>query len=75
MVNKNTAYYLDKFTTFYPIVKEIFTRNREEILKFIERKMEEKPEVEKINTGMYGMSVVINYKKLHADFLETCKTL
>ena len=75
MVNKNSTYYLDKFTTFYPIVKENFSKNRDEILKFIERKIEEKPNSEKINTGVYGMSVVINYKKLHDDFLETCKTL
>ena len=73
MVDKNSCYYLDKFTAFYPIVKENFSKNREEILKFIERKMEEKPNVEKINTAMYGMSVTVNYKKLHEDFLETCK--
>ena len=75
MVKKNTSYFCEKFNVFYPIVKENFSKNREEILKFIERKMEEKPEVEKMNTGMYGMSVTINYKKLHNDFLETCKTL
>ena len=75
MVNKNPSYYLDKFTAFYPIVKEIFSKNREEILKFIERKVEENPNSEKMNTGMYGMTVVVNYKKLHDDFLETCKTL
>ena len=73
MVDKNSSYYLDKFTAFYPIVKENFSKNREEILKFIERKMEEKPNVEKMNTAMYGMSVTVNYKKLHEDFLETCK--
>jgi hypothetical protein len=56
-------------------VKENFSKNREEILKFIERKIEEKPNVEKMNTGMYGMTVTINYKKLHDDFLETCKNV
>jgi ubiquitin-conjugating enzyme E2 Z len=75
MVNKNAGYYPVKFNAFYSIVKENFGKNCAEILKFIERKMEEKPEVEKINTGMYGMTVVINYKKLHDDFLETCKLL
>jgi ubiquitin-conjugating enzyme E2 Z len=76
MVNKNSNYYSEKFTAFYPIVKENFSKNREEILKFIERKVEEKPGVEKINTGMYGMTVTINYKKLYDDFLETSnKTL
>jgi hypothetical protein len=75
MVNKNPTYYLNKFTAFYPIVKENFSKNREEILKFIERKIEENTGVEKMNTGMYGMSVVINYKKLYDDFLETCKNV
>lgn len=74
MTNKQPSYYLDKFSVFYPTVKENFSKNKDLILKFIERKMEEYPEVDKINTGMYGMSVVIDYKKLHKDFLETCET-
>lgn len=75
MVNKTVGYFSEKFQIFYPVVKENFSKNKDEMLKFIERKMEEYPNSEKIHTGLYKMSVTICYKKLHKDFLETCKIL
>jgi ubiquitin-protein ligase len=75
MVNKNTSYFPEKFGIFHSVIKDNFSKNREEILKFIERKMEESREVEVVSTGMYAMNIVINYKKVYDEFLETCKTL
>jgi hypothetical protein len=51
-------------------MKENFLKNKEEILKFLEAKVAQNNGLEKINTGLYGMNVLINYTKLCTLFKE-----
>ena len=78
VLNKNPGVYMEKFECFYPNVIENFLKNREEIQTFLEEKQKEFPEIEKITTSLYNMSVVINYEKLYKDFrdsVEKCMSL
>jgi ubiquitin-protein ligase len=70
MLNKTVGIYPEKFDVFYPIMRENFLKNKEEILKFLESKIAQNNGLEKINTGLYGMNVLINYTKLCTLFKE-----
>jgi ubiquitin-conjugating enzyme E2 Z len=71
ILNKNPGVYMDKFGCFYPNVRENFLKNRDEIQSFLEEKQKEYPQIEKITTSLYGMSVVIDYEKLYKEFRAT----
>lgn len=73
IVEKHPDIYPNKFSSFYPFVKENFIKNKDVILKFlIERKNNKE---EKICTGMYSMNVIVDYNKLYNTFLQTCKNI
>lgn len=71
VLNKNPGVYMDKFEGFYPTVVENFIKNKDDLLKFLEAKQKEYPKIEKITTGLYNMSVVIDYEKLYKEFFDT----
>jgi hypothetical protein len=78
ILNKKSGVYMEKFECFYPNVIENFLKNKDEIQSFLEEKQKEFPEIEKITTSLYNMSVVINYEKLYKDFrdsVEKCMSL
>ena len=69
---------MEKFECFYPNIREQFLKNKDEIQKFLEGKQKEYPQIEKITTSLYNMSVVIDYEKLYKEFrctLEKCVSL
>lgn len=68
MVTKHGGYYPDQFEMFYPYVKENFLKNADKILKYLETHAEKTPKEQLIRTGMYGMTVKINYPELLSTF-------
>jgi ubiquitin-protein ligase len=69
--NKHPGVYMNKFEHFYPTVREHFFKNKDEIQKILEQKLKEFPDIDKLTTGLYGMSVVIDYEKLYKEFMRT----
>jgi hypothetical protein len=61
MVNKKTGIYPPEFDMFYSFLKENFTKNKDKVLDFIEKKKDVK---EKLTTAMYSMEVAIDYSVL-----------
>jgi len=65
IVSKKEGYYLPFFESFYPYVKEHFLKNYNKLIEIANKKKEEmKDPSVLIKTGMYSMSVLINYKKV-----------
>ena len=42
----------------------------ETIVKYLEGKMVEYPDIIQLNTDLYSMSVTIDYKKLHKNYIK-----
>jgi len=75
IVTKNIGVYPDKFAAFYPIVKENFIKNSDAVLKFLENKSTEDRGDKELRTGMYNMSVKLNYGSLLEKFKEVQKDI
>jgi ubiquitin-conjugating enzyme E2 Z len=73
IVNKSIGVYPEKFDFFYSIVKEQFIKTSDDILKYLENKANEQQEESIIKTGMYSMTVKINYPELRNKYKETLK--
>lgn len=71
MINKHESVYPKKFDMFYSIIKEHFLKNNETIVKYLEGKMVEYPDIIQLNTDLYSMSVTIDYKRLHKSYIKT----
>lgn len=61
----------EKFQLFYPYVKELFLKNYEQLLAFIESKNDK---VERYFVSLYGMDTYVNYKHLK-DKLINARTV
>lgn len=70
IITKNPHIYPEQFDMFYPTIKEYFLKNREKIQKYLENKVKENSEAEKITTSYYSMHVIIDYAKLYESFEE-----
>ena len=60
---------------FYSYMKEEFYKNHEKILHFVESKMNEPTNGRLIQTSMYGLSNVVDYKLLHTKLIECRKNI
>jgi hypothetical protein len=57
--------YMPFFESFYPFVKENFTKNVDKLLEFAERKNEEfKKQEVNFKTGYYNMTINVNYGQM-----------
>ena len=75
MVNKHTGIYNPKFDIFYQNIKDNFLKNHELLIQYLEAKIVENSTPEKINTTLYSMNVMIDYKKLLKEMNSTIKNV
>jgi ubiquitin-protein ligase len=75
MINKIPGVYPEKFNIFYSMVKDNFIKNKDVILKHLEDRSRENPQVEQINTSIYNMNVQLNYPKLLKSFKNACEVI
>lgn len=69
IIKKNNNIYLPFFDNFYNICRENFKNNYCKYIEFIEKKINEKFDEEKIvSTIIYNMNILIDYKKLLNEF-------
>jgi hypothetical protein len=68
MIKRHPSSFPESFLVFYPFMKEIFLKNNETILKYLETKVDTPPV--KLKTGLYMMQASIDYKKLYNNYLE-----
>lgn len=67
MLKKQPDIYLEKFSIFYPYIKENFKKNKEALRKYVvEKSMTTQSEI--VKTSFYQMNVNINYQRLLSDF-------
>ena len=66
VVNKKQGLFLPFFDVFYHVVLENFQKNYEEIIKFLDKKIDETKNNESkiIKGGFYNMTVTLDYPKL-----------
>ena len=74
ILDKKPGVYLPFFDNFYSFMKEIFLKNKEDILKNITHKIITRPE-NIITTDFYRMSVPIKYKTLQYKIQNTISNL
>jgi len=77
MVDENDSYYPVNFRIFYPIVREQFLKNKDEMEKMINEKIVEQcNNVVVLNTRLYNMDrISIDYINLKKQFLEVCEKI
>ena len=69
IIKKNNNIYLPFFDNFYNICRENFKNNYSKYIEFIEKKINEKFNEEKIvSTIIYNMNILIDYKNLLNEF-------
>lgn len=76
MMEKTNGIYPERFDFFYQYLKEHFIKNSDEIVKYLENKAKEEPDLVHISTSMYNMNVNINYTELltrYKDFVSKLK--
>ena len=71
MINKDERSFSPRFDVFYGYMKEYFYKNAEAIAENLEKHKNESPQPEKIATGIYSMTTIIDYNKLYSYFMET----
>ena len=66
MISKKNGYYMSKFDMFYPIMKEQFIKNYDAIMEIVKARNASDEFKNKVNirTGLYSMSVTIDYSSL-----------
>ena len=69
IVDKDSKYYWSKFDMFYPYIKEQFLANYDALLEIAKSKPKKK---KVLKTGLYTMSVVIDYHSI-VNKLDSCK--
>jgi ubiquitin-protein ligase len=72
IVDKNILYYMPWFSKFDPIIKENFLKNYDALLAFVNKKSKNRTVVK---TGVYSMSVTIDYDQLISRLNESKKLL
>jgi ubiquitin-protein ligase len=71
MILQDPKSFPSQFNIFYPFMKEIFIKNNEEIVGYLEEKKNKHKNVLKLTTSMYGLSVTLDYTSLHKKYKET----
>jgi len=73
MISKNEKYFPPNFDKFSSIMHDVFNKNNEEILNFLNIKEKEQITSETIKISVYPMTVFIDYKSLKRKYLELKK--
>lgn len=60
---------------FFPIMKEQFYKNYDDVLAFVKDKIKKKHKPETVITAIYGMQTNINYNSCYDKLIETKKIL
>ena len=71
MINKDERVFTPQFDVFYRYMKEYFYKNADAIAENLEKHKNESSQPERVATGIYSMTTILDYKKLHAYFMET----
>ena len=71
MINKDERSFSPKFDVFYGYMKEYFYKNADAIAENLEKHKNENPHPEKIATGIYSITTILDYNKLYSYFMET----
>lgn len=71
MINKDERVFSPQFDAFYQYMKEYFHKNVDAIAENLEKHKNENPRPEKVATGLYSMTTILDYNKLYSYFLET----
>ena len=56
-------------------MKEIFIKNNEQIVRYLEEKKRKHKNVLKLTTSMYGLSVTLDYTSLHKKYIDTANQI
>ena len=75
LMNQKTGIFLPFFNLFYSYMKEHFIKNYDKILRFVEDKKIEPTNGQLIQTSMYSLSHVVDYKLLHTKLIECRKII
>jgi ubiquitin-conjugating enzyme E2 Z len=62
MCTRNPSSFSPKFNVFYPFMKDLFLKNSDKVIAFLEANQEQPPAV--VQTLIYQMRVLIDYPKL-----------
>ena len=71
MINKDERVFTPQFDVFYRYMKEYFYKNADAIAENLEKHKKESSKPERVATGIYSMTTILDYNKLHAYFMET----
>ena len=71
MINKDERVFTPQFDVFYRYMKEYFYKNADAIAENLEKHKNESSKPERVATGIYSMTTILDYNKLHAYFMET----
>ena len=71
MIHKDERVFSPQFDVFYTYMKEHFHKNADDIAAILEKQKQKYPIAEKLATGIYSMTTMLDYNKLHSYFLET----
>ena len=71
MINKDERVFTPQFDVFYRYMKEYFYKNADAIAENLEKHKNESSQPERVATGIYSMTTILDYNKLHAYFMET----
>ena len=71
MINKDERSFSPRFDVFYGYMKEYFYKNADAIAENLEKHKNENPHPEKIATGIYSITTILDYNKLYSYFMET----
>ena len=71
MINKDGRVFTPQFEVFYGYMKEYIHKNVDAIAENLEKYKNENPRPEKVATGLYSMTTILDYNKLQSYFMET----
>jgi ubiquitin-conjugating enzyme E2 Z len=71
MINKKDTIFSIEFDAFYSHMKEYFEKNINAIMENLEKHKRLYVAPEKLMTGLYSMSTILDYNKLYNYFIET----
>jgi len=75
MVTRDSSSFCEKFNVFYPMLKENFIKNNDAIMKYLDDKANNEAAPERITTSMYSMVAIIDYKKLHKNYVKVANEI
>jgi hypothetical protein len=75
IISRHKSIYPMQFDMFYSVVHEHFIKNSDNIIKYLEKKMEENPKPVHITTDLYTMHVVVDYANLYKIYNTTLKNV